>query len=147
MNDKSYSKTIEAKVSPSEAIKKICDVHAWWGKNFEGKSNNEGNVFTVRFKNGDMYKMKIAEVTADKKIVWDVIDAHQTWVKEPTEWIGTKIIWEIKENDDGSEIHFTHLGLVPELECYDNCKQGWDYLMLQSLLELLNTGKGMPQPV
>lgn len=47
--------------------------------------------------------MKIAEAVPAKKIAWDVIDTYQAWVKEPTEWIGTKIIWEVKEVNSGSE--------------------------------------------
>ena len=144
MSDGNYTKTIKANIVPGEVIDKIGQVSEWWSKNFEGKSTALNDVFTVRFMNGDMYKIKIGELIADKKIVWDVIDAYQSWVKEPTEWVGTKIVWEVSETKDGSEVHFTHIGLVPELECFDTCTGGWNYLMTESLSELLNKGVGVP---
>ena len=45
---------------------------------------------------------------------------------------------------DSLEVKLTHVGLVPEFECFDKCSLGWDYLMQKSLLELLNEGKGLP---
>lgn len=144
MKDKSYAQTISAKISPGDAQAKISDVYAWWAKNFEGKASSKGDEFTVRFGNGDMYKLKVAEIIPGKKIVWDVIDAHQTWVKDAAEWVGTQVIWEISEKTDSTEIHFTHQGLVPELECFNQCQKGWNYLMLDSLTKLLSTGRGAP---
>lgn len=41
-------------------------------------------------------------------------------------------------------IHFTHLGLVPEFECFDACSNGWTHYIRQSLLSLITTGKGQP---
>lgn len=144
MNTNSYTKRITTSANPHEVADKISRVAEWWGTNFEGQSKNVNDVFTVKFKNGDIYKVKVAEVIPGKKIVWDIIDAFQTWVKEPTEWVGTKILWEITEAKDGSAVHFTHEGLAPKLECFSQCIQGWDYLLQQSLSELLETGKGLP---
>ena len=76
--------------------------------------------------------------------MWEIIDSYQSWVKNPAEWISTKIVWQISKNKDGSGILFKHVGSVPELECFDKCSLAWDFLMLQSLTKLLNTGKGLP---
>ncbi len=37
----------------------------------------------------------------------------------------------------------THVGLVPEAECYNDCKAGWDKHVGESLLKLLTEGKGI----
>jgi hypothetical protein len=116
----------------------------WWSKNFEGKSQKPNDVFTVRFSDGDMYQAKVAEMLPDTKIIWEFIDAYQAWVKNPTEWVGTKIIWEVFPQTDSVEVKITHVGLAPELECFDRCTKGWDYLMQESLCEFLNEGKGHP---
>lgn len=139
-----YQSEISTKTTPEESFDKITRVQEWWSKNFEGNSKKANDVFTVRFSNGDMYKIRIAEIEPDKRIVWDVIDAYQGWVKDTAEWRGTKIAWEIKKNNDGVSIDMTHVGLVPEIECFSRCKRGWDYLMHESLSKFLSEGKGLP---
>ena len=123
---------------------KISRVSEWWAKNFEGKSEEPNDVFTVRFENGDMYKVKVSEIIPNKKILWDVIDSYQGWHNDHTEWIGTKIVWEVFPMADSIEVKMTHVGLVPEFECFDKCSHGWDYLIEKSLLSFLNSNKGMP---
>ncbi len=44
-----------------------------------------------------MYKIRIAEIDPNKRFVWEVIESFQGWVKNTSEWVGTKIVWEIKE--------------------------------------------------
>ena len=44
----------------------------------------------------------------------------------------------------GIFFNFTHIGLVPQAECYQNCVKGWDRYFNGSLLNLLTTGKGQP---
>jgi uncharacterized protein YndB with AHSA1/START domain len=139
-----YRTEISANVTPQEALDKISSVPEWWGKNFQGKSKRVNDIFTVHFPSGDTYKIRVAEIVPNKRIVWEVIDAFQGWVKNTSEWKGTRIIWEIKEEKNGGVlIDMTHVGLVP-LECYDRCKMGWDYLMHQSLSKFLTEGKGLP---
>jgi hypothetical protein len=139
-----YQSEIFAKTTPEEAFEKITRVQEWWSKNFEVKSRKATDVFTVRFPSGDMYKIRIAEIEPNKKIVWDVIDSYQGWVKDTSEWKGTKIVWEIKRENDGVSIDMTHMGLVPQIECFSRCKRGWDYLMQESLSKFLSEGKGLP---
>ena len=61
----------------------------------EGKSEEPNDVFTVRFQNGDMYKVKVSEMIPHKKITWEVIDSYQGWHKDQTVWVGTTIVWEV----------------------------------------------------
>jgi Activator of Hsp90 ATPase homolog 1-like protein len=138
-----YRTEISTNVTPQEAIDKINHVSEWWSKNFEGKSSKVNDVFTVRFPSGDMYKIRVAEIVPNE-IVWEIMDAFQGWVKNTSEWKGTQIEWEIKEGKKGVTIVLTHVGLVPELECFDRCNKGWDYLMHQSLSKYLTEGKGLP---
>lgn len=144
MDQQDYHSSISTSVSPGEAFEKISRVSDWWAKDFEGKSKELNDVFTVRFKNGDMYKMKVFEIAPDKKIVWNVIDSFQGWHDDHTEWTGTKIVWEVVPQDDRTELKMTHGGLVPGFECFEKCNQGWNYLIQKSLLKLLNEGKGLP---
>ena len=38
-----------------------------------------------------------------------------------------------------------HVGLIPEIECYESCEKGWNFFTGDSLLKLINEGKGMPE--
>jgi hypothetical protein len=91
-----------------------------------------------------MYKLQIAEVVPNERMVWGVIDARQVWVKDPTEWVGTRIVWEISSQARGTQIDMTHIGLVPEIECYEKCTLGWDYLIKSSLSKFLTDNTGLP---
>lgn len=144
MKKQDYQSSIIAPVTSKEALDKISRVSEWWASNFEGKSRDLNDVFTVRFKGGDMYKVKLIELIPDKKIVWQVIESSQAWVANVTEWTGTKIVWEVSSQKDSTRIDMTHLGLTPKLECYGTCEKGWDYLLQKSLSRFLKENKGLP---
>ena len=68
------------------------------------------------------------------------------FTKDKNEWIGTKIIFEISNQGDKTLLQFTHLGLVPEYECYQICYDAWSGFIKKSLYNLLTTGFGQPIP-
>ena len=49
MKEQDYHSSITASVTPQEAFEKISHVSEWWAKDFEGKSEEPNDVFTVRF--------------------------------------------------------------------------------------------------
>jgi len=63
-----------------------------------------------------------------------------------TEWKGTKVVFEISEQDGKTKIRFTHQGLVPQHECYEVCSNAWTGYITSSLYKLITTGKGEPNP-
>jgi hypothetical protein len=89
--------------------------------------------------------MKIVELVPNKKIVWHVIDCYKHWLKNKKEWKGTAMTWEISTQTDGTQITFTHIGLVPGLECYDGCENAWGQYINGSLFKLLTMGRGIPE--
>ena len=60
------------------------------------------------------------------------------------EWVDTKIVFEIVEKENKTQLRFTHLGLVPEYECFEVCVNGWTHYIRQSLFGFITTGKGLP---
>jgi hypothetical protein len=38
----------------------------------------------------------------------------------------------------------THIGLVPGVECYEDCKKGWNFYVGESLFRWMTEGKGLP---
>jgi hypothetical protein len=53
-------------------------------------------------------------------------------------------MFEISEKGDETEVRFTHVGLVPAIECYDNCSNAWGFYINGSLRTFITTGKGQP---
>lgn len=144
MENRDYHSNITTHSTPGEAFEKISRVSEWWAKDFEGKSEKPDDVFMIRFQNGDRYKMRVSESIPNTKITWDVIDCYQVWHDKHTEWVGTKIVWEVVPGTDGTEVKMKHVGLVPECESFDKCSLAWNYLMEISLPSFLNSGKGIP---
>jgi hypothetical protein len=70
------------------------------------------------------------------------IESEINYVEDKREWTGTKILFEISVQDDKTLLRFTHLGLSPQVECFDSCSNSWSQLIQQSLLSLITTGKG-----
>ena len=144
MTAEDYHSAIIATVTAEEAFESINHVWKWWATNFEGSSEKLNDVFTVRF--GETFvTFKVVESVPSKKIVWLVTDCYLHWLKDKKEWKNTQLDWEISSKGDVTRIDFTHVGLVPEIECYNDCKKGWDFYSKESLKNLLTEGKGMPE--
>ena len=140
---KDYNASIQANVSAKEAFERIARVKEWWAKNFKGKAEQLNDQFTVRF--GETFvDFKITEAIPDKKIVWTVTDCNLHWIRAKKEWKNTQVVWEISAAKNGVQISMTHIGLRPEVECWDSCKPGWDEHVKGSLLNFMMKGKGMP---
>jgi hypothetical protein len=86
----------------------------------------------------------LIEVIPHKKVVWLVVDNYFNFTEDKSEWKATKIIFKISKKGEKSEIRFTHLGLVPEYECFNVCSNAWGSYMNGSLRSLITTGKGQP---
>jgi len=140
--DFSYGLTVKA--SAREAVKKISRVNLWWAKSFKGKASKLNDRFSVYF--GDTYvDFTISEVVSDKKIVWLVTDCHLEWIKDKKEWKHTEVIWTLTEKAGKTRIDFVHKGMTPDSECYESCKPGWTHHLKDSLVKLIDEGKGFPE--
>ncbi len=82
--------------------------------------------------------MKVLELDPAKRVLWQVVDG-------PEEWIGTKISWELKQEDDYAIVLFKHQGWKEPVDFMHHCSTKWA-VFLMSLKSLLETGKGAPWP-
>ena len=146
MENQDFNCGISANITTNEAFRGICKVTEWWSKNVDGKTEKLNDVFTYHSRD-TWVTFKIIECIADKKIVWHVTDCYMHSFEDKTEWKNTNVVFEILRNGNSTQINFSHIGLVPEIKCYEGCVKGWDQYFKDSLLKLLTTGKGQPAQV
>jgi hypothetical protein len=79
----------------------------------------------------------------DKKVVWLVTDCNMPWYNDKKEWANTRMIFDLNEKNGITELTFTHEGLTPEVECYNDCAPGWTHWIKTSLFSYFTTGKGV----
>ena len=129
--------------TPQAVYNAITDVPAWWSSDFTGASRQEGDVFDVRFF-GDVHASRqvVEEAVPDQKIVWLVTDSRLNFLQDKAEWTGTRMVFDISEEGGQTKLLFTHLGLHPQVECFQDCSTGWTKFLLHSLRNLITTGKG-----
>ncbi len=142
MTNTNYNTRILLNKSATEVFNAIMNVSGWWQGEINGNTEKSGDVFTYRMKEFHFSEQKIIDIIPNKKIVWLVTDSQLNFIKQKDEWTGTKIIFEISEMDNQTELLFTHEGLNPAIECYNDCSNGWEKLITESLYSLIMTGKG-----
>ena len=147
MENKSYSVTYLVDKSPTEVFTSIIDVRKWWsglyGEQIEGQSARLGDEFMFRAGDGVHYsKQQLIELVPDQKVMWLVTDSSLSFVERKNEWTGTKLSFDISAKGKKTEVTFTHIGLVPEIECYDGCSNAWT-AYLQKFLSPDSAGRNI----
>jgi len=144
MNSTNFSTTILVDQTPAEVFTAINNVRGWWSEEIEGGTGQLNDQWTYHFQDVHRCKMKIIELIPNKKVVWMVVENHFNFTKDQSEWVGNKIIFEITEKNNKTQLQFTQSGLVPQYECYDVCKNAGSTYIQKSLFNLITTGKGQP---
>jgi hypothetical protein len=146
MKHDNYTATISVKQTPAEVFDAINNVRGWWSEEIDGKTDALGAVFRFRYKDLHRTTQKITEFEPGKKVVWHVTESQINFVKDKAEWKGTDVMFEITKKGDKTELRFTHVGLVPAIECYGQCAGAWGFYIHESLRDLITKGQGQPNP-
>jgi hypothetical protein len=144
MSAQSFTTAFSVDQTPQEAFDAINDVRGWWSRDLEGSTKHRGDEFTYRHEDVHRSTIRVTEVIPGQLVSWLVLDNYFNFTQDETEWTGTTIHFELFEKDGKTEVRFTHLGLVPEYECFDACSDGWTFYINSSLRDLIATGEGQP---
>jgi hypothetical protein len=144
MTTKDFTTTILVDNTPKEVFDAINNVRGWWSEEIEGSTVKLNSEFDYHYEDVHRCKIKIIELVPNKKVVWSVLDNYFKFTKDKSEWKGTKIIFDISEKDNKTEMRFTHRGLVPAYECYEICRDAWTGYIQKSLSNFITTGMGQP---
>ena len=146
MKTSDFTTTFLVDQTPEEVFAAINNVRGWWSGEIEGKTDEPGGEFTYSVPGIHYSKQKIKEIIPGKKVVWHVLDANLSFVKDKSEWKGTDIVFDITKKGDKTEVRFRHIGLVPAYECYNDCSNAWGLLVNGNLRKLISTGIHQPSP-
>ena len=144
MTTTSFTTSIQVDQTPTAAFNAIKDFRAWWSEEIEGHTDQLSETFFYHYKAVHLCKIKLIEIVADKKLVYEVVENEFNFTKDKTEWVGTRLIFDIIPEGHKTKIVFTHDGLVPTYECYSVCQDAWTSYIQGSLKSLITTGKGKP---
>lgn len=146
VNNQDFTLTFTVDQTPHEVFVAINNVRGWWTGEIEGSTDKLGDEFTYRYEDLHRSTHKITESVPDRKIVWHTTDSHINFVKDKTEWKDTDVVFEIARKGDKTELRFTHVGLVPAIQCYGECSGAWGFYINECLQSLITTGNGQPEP-
>jgi len=141
-----YSTSYRVEQSPAEVYEAVVNVRGWWTGEVEGSTEAVGAEFTYRHPPQHYSRQWVVELEPGRRVVWRVTESELSFVSEPAEWTGSEIVFDMVPTAGGTELHFTHVGLVPEVECYASCSTGWRHYVNRSLHSLITTGAGLPDP-
>jgi len=141
--NKNFHRTITVNATATEAMKKISQLNRWWIKGFSGSAGKFNDTFTVPFGEPSFVTFVVSECVPGEKLVWKVTDCYLPWFNDKKEWNNTEVVFQLSQHNGKTQIDFTHVGLVPEIECYGVCEKGWNG-HLNTLVKFINEGIGLP---
>ena len=144
MENKSFTTKIVVDKSSKEIFQAINNVRGWWSENIMGDTDKPGSEFFYNYKDVHVCKMKIIEFIPDKRVVWEVLENQFNFTNNKNEWKGNRIVFDINKNGEKTQLDFMQIGLVPEYECFEVCRDAWTSYIQGSLKNLITSGTGKP---
>jgi uncharacterized protein YndB with AHSA1/START domain len=127
-----------------EALTTQRGLRGWWTASCE-VGTAVGERIAIRF--GTTFKvMRIEELQQDSRVRWKVIEAHLDvpGLSRADDWVGTEIVFQLlRESNAATRLRIEHIGLTPEVGCFEICSQGWRQF-LASFKSYVETGMGAP---
>jgi hypothetical protein len=120
-----------------DAVTDDAEIGRWW----TAVTSSEQVGRDVRlFRDGAPFVcFTVEHAPGTPEVTWSVTECAAA-----ADWVGTRPSFSVRENADSTcTVAFRHVGLNPALECFDQCRAGWNHFM-PSLHQYLETGVGRP---
>ena len=146
MTNNDFTTSILVNQPAGDVFNAIQNFRAWWSEEIEGETGKLNETFFYHYKDVHLCKIKLIESVAGKRLVYLVVENQFNFTTDKTEWVNTKLIFDISAEGNKTKLQFTHEGLVPDYECYNVCHDAWTSYIQGSLQSLITSGKGKPNP-
>ena len=144
MSDDNLTIDILVDQSPDDVFAAVNDVRGWWSGQIDGDTDRLGGEFTYRYEDMHRSTQRITEFVPGKRVAWQVIDSYLSFIEDKSEWTGSEITFDIDRVGDQTRLRFSHIGLTPDVECYDSCQPAWVFYVGNSLRNFITSGAGQP---
>lgn len=141
---KDYTTSFTVQQGAATVFNAIMNFRGWWSQEIDGPTDKLNETFFYHYKDVHLCRIRLIERNPGIRLVYLVVDNQFNFTNDPTEWINTKLIFDISSDGVNTVVTFTHEGLVPEYECYNVCQDAWTSYIQGSLRELITTGIGKP---
>ena len=149
-NGDHYTRVISVTAQPEDAYRALTtDFGAWWTTTHGGKFAEPGDRVKFTFPPlVSNWTFEARTLVRNKQVELECVAAYHVMTEQPAapkdEWLGTRLVFNIKPSGGKTEISLTHQGLTPGLTCYEVCRMGWDTFFVDSLAQYLTSGTGKP---
>lgn len=145
-DQKNFTTSFRVTQSPDAVYEAAKNFRAWWSESIEGPTDELDQPFFYHYKTVHLCRLKPTEMIPGKKLVYTVLANEFNFTTDKSEWVGTRLVFDISRDGDSTVLTFTHEGLVPGYQCYEVCRDAWMSYIQGSLKSLIETGKGNPNP-
>jgi uncharacterized protein YndB with AHSA1/START domain len=142
-----YQQSLVLETNPASvyaALTTAEGLRGWWTQDCDVQTKVGG---TIRLRFGQTRKaLRIERLEPGSEVRWLCTAAHIAagQLTHRDEWFGTQMIFRLTpQGNERTRLDFEHIGLVPALECYQMCHDGWRHF-LGSLQKFTETGRGAP---
>lgn len=143
-----FTATIVVDRTPEEVYAAVSNPRGWWSEAITGGTAAAGDEFRYRYFDEHRCEVRVTAAEPGRHLAWHVVDNYFSFDDpDRSEWKDTDVTFDIVPAGERTELRFTHVGLVPEFDCFELCSKSWSFYVGTSLKELIESGKGRPNPM
>src|SRR5690242_17157413 len=107
MTNPSYTTSFTVDQPIDTVFAAINNPRAWWSDSIEGATDRVGATWHYHFRDIHRCTIKVAEM-APGRVVWHVVENYFNFIADPSEWVDTRIIFDVTPSGGRTLVKFTH---------------------------------------